>query len=83
MFSLQNIRDLDINEHYPLFHNELFQLFHYFIKPMMEIGGANENALKSYAAVQFIAAIVDLALCLVLVIVPNKIQSLLKKTRGY
>jgi hypothetical protein len=55
----------------------------YFIKPMMQAGGANEHALQSYAAVQFIAAIVDLALSLILVIVPGKIQTLLKKTRGY
>jgi hypothetical protein len=55
----------------------------YVIKPMMQIGGANENALKSYAAVQFIAAILDLALSLTLVIAPGKIQSGLKRTRGY
>ena len=55
----------------------------YFIKPMMQTGGANEHALKSFAALQFIAAIVDLALSLILVIAPGKIQSLLKKTRGY
>jgi hypothetical protein len=55
----------------------------YFIKPMMQTGGATEHALQSYAAVQFIAAIVDLALSLILVIVPGKIQALLKKTRGY
>jgi hypothetical protein len=55
----------------------------YFIKPMMQTGGANENALKSYAAVQFIAALIDFILSLVLIILPNRIQSLLKKTRGY
>jgi len=55
----------------------------YFIKPMMQTGGANENTLKSYAAVQFIAAIIDFTLSLVLIILPNRVQSLLKKTRGY
>jgi hypothetical protein len=55
----------------------------YFIKPMMQTGGVNENALKSYAVVQFIAAIIDFTLSLVLIIFPNRIQSLLKKTRGY
>ena len=55
----------------------------YFIKPMMQTGGVNENALKSYAAVQFIAALTDFTLALVLIILPNRIQSLLKKTRGY
>jgi hypothetical protein len=55
----------------------------YFIKPMMQTGGANEHALQSYAAVQFIAALIDFILSLVLIILPNKIQSVLKKTRGY
>jgi hypothetical protein len=55
----------------------------YFIKPMIQTGGANENALKSYAAVQLITAIIDFTLSLVLIILPNRIQALLKKTRGY
>jgi hypothetical protein len=55
----------------------------YFIKPMMQTGGVSENAMKSYAAVQFIAALIDFSLSLVLIIFPNRIQSLLKKTRGY
>jgi len=55
----------------------------YFIKPMMQTGGANEHALRSYAAVQFMAALIDFALSLILIIFPNRIQTMLKKTRGY
>ncbi len=52
----------------------------YFIKPMATIVGAN---VTRYAAVQFIAALINFLLSLVLIILPNKIQSMLKKTRGY
>jgi len=52
----------------------------YFIKPMTSIVGAN---VTRYAAVQFSAALIDFTLSLVLIIFPNRIQFLLKKTRGY
>ncbi len=52
----------------------------YFIKPMASVVGAN---VTRYAAVQFIAALINFSLSLILIIIPNRIQSLLKKTRGY
>ena len=52
----------------------------YFIKPMASIVGAN---VTRYAADQFIAALIDFSLSLILIILPNRIQSMLKKTRGY
>ena len=60
----------------------IMSYINYFIKPMMQAGGVNESAIKSYAAVQFIAALIDFILSLVLIILPNRIQSVLKKTRG-
>jgi hypothetical protein len=55
----------------------------YFIKPLVKISGTTENALRSYALVQFIAAAIECGLALLLILLPQKVQALLKKTRSF